>query len=1531
MTTGADTECDEWRMTEFRFPPVLSIAAWDAEFDAPGAPPTGDGGRPGEAVHGDTHLDFGRVEYVEFGVLAKALLLLDAAVAAGAGATVTLPAHDLGSEQDGRDTERETRPGGADPDTWSRARQTRHRAGRRGQVRAFMRQAGFQEAPHWPADAVRVRGAGPAGEGEDVDETPSGDLGPGRADQVVEPLGYRRRLLPLQWLQPVEGAGLRESARYLALEQGLGDLGLAASDARAIGETVLAELIGNAARLAGPQAPGAPQDGPRVLVGGQLLDRDCLPWLGKPAGPAVPAGPEGSRVLRLFAGGGGRPDTLFEALVPVGPKYSAPAGYWRGHPALHRPHRLAWVGCTLDPQLGLSEADRAAFAAAVSRTRGLANVTGSGLGAKPAGVVVTVSAGDMAVPQPVGTGAMRRAVRQVLAGLAAGTERTAVAAVFPDLGWQVLEACVAEADREPAGSGGGGRGSRQQRPLLVVGSHGKPLWYGGPAPLRAALELLTAAGGVLPVAEVRKRWLEAGGSGDDFDRAARVQKQLFTVEGESLVLLLSPSHVLGTLADAAQRELSAAAVRGGAGVRRGLFRSPTLALTNRWIDAAALLEGTVGFDVAAFALARTVEAELAALPQGRGPVMVARTHTCPPRLAGQLSECLALGDRAYPVGSELDPGGWPTAGDVPRGARVVLCADLILTENTVRRAVADIVGHAEPVAIACVVDARAKRGRIRVLNREIPVIALAEVDLEAEHREAAAAPPQDIDPLSLRPAAVRAPDRLPMSEEELLSWCAPQPDAPWGALRLGHIEHARHLHAGAAIDLDRLFRREDARARVMDAVLDTVQRGLARVHHRADPSRAEDAIQVWHPGYAHENAGTLALAAWSRLTAAGHRVGRPLAFHRAGSGAGWLTAPLEPERGPRPRTVLIVDFAARTGATLQQLIRHALTAGAERIVAVVLLDQLPEHDRGLLGSISAVSPEAVGGRSMRGSDVPVVVRYISATSIGGLDAHECGLCATREKYADLGEAPERVRRHAGRLRGLLRPRRRDEVFEDAPADQFGVPVLGDDGTDYLRWRGLLRRALHDTAARQEVLDRLGALTQSPPDTTWSRRGLTRLLAAEQEWLRLPPLRFAAARELLALCCLDELGNPAPEPPWLRAQSVMVLAAAAPERFAGLLPVLVELGADEPVVFDQLCLEAYRLARRPAHDAPAEPALLRTGLEQCRDRLDAVGASWDDRLVEDYAHVVRQLIFLAELPPRPRVDDPRSAWARLAGDWCASPERQRHASGLLRVRDFVEDLQLAAPSRDRAAAAEADLRECVRLAEERVLACLPALREVLAGDYAAGLLGREDRERFLELCDTGGAGLLALGEQLHDLVRAPHRPEERAWRLRRRELLERIGWWYRALFAAHQTGSGAPALLVDLVNAAPARIGEAVRAVAAARGAAAAVECAEELEDLAVFCPRGLLAEALGHAVDNARRRAADETPRFEVSLRRPGPDAVQLVLRNTGSRPSPEPGRGLGALARALRPYGGWMSGRPLAADGWTFEAVIALRPWLGA
>jgi hypothetical protein len=343
--------------------------------------------------------------------------------------------------------------------------------------------------------------------------------------------------------------------------------------------------------------------------------------------------------------------------------------------------------------------------------------------------------------------------------------------------------------------------------------------------------------------------------------------------------------------------------------------------------------------------------------------------------------------------------------------------------------------------------------------------------------------------------------------------------------------------------------------------------------------------------------------------------------------------------------------------------------------------------------------------------------------------------------------------------------------------------------------------------------------------------------------------------------------------------------------------------------------------------------LRDGLVRCRDQLERSRAGWDDRLVEDYAHVVRQLVFLTELPPRPRLDDPRDAWARLGEQWCGPAERHRLESKLLRVRDFVEDLQLGTPSRERTAAAEADLRECARLVEERVLAYLPKLREILAGEYVTELFGRAEQERFVALAGTTAVGLLELSERLSGLLREPRSPDSMQWRAVRRELLDRISWWYNALFATHRPISGAPALLVYLVDSAPASVAEVVKSAVSARGLESAVQVIGEL-DAQVFCPRDLLERAIRHVLNDAVSRDAatrDSAVQIEIELRQPSPDAVQLVLRDTAAVPGPaDPARCVGALARALRPFGGWLTVRALAAEECSFESVIALRPWQG-
>ena len=468
------------------------------------------------------------------------------------------------------------------------------------------------------------------------------------------------------------------------------------------------------------------------------------------------------------------------------------------------------------------------------------------------------------------------------------------------------------------------------------------------------------------------------------------------------------------------------------------------------------------------------------------------------------------------------------------------------------------------------------------------------------------------------------------------------------------------MHFSASLRLDRLLRREDARERVVGAMAGELRRAfddLDRAHGQVwDPGR----VEIRYPGGGGDSLARLTGALRDELEAAGMPTAEPREVHRFVAGAVWETMPLAEAAAKR---VAIVDFGIVTGTTVNQLIRDAARRGAERIAVIALVDQLPGGYPGMLGMVRAVSgPDGA-------AEVPTTIRAGTRASLGGMDAAHCAICATRRRYADVGTAPDRLRQHAKRLYDVLAPRRHEEIYETVPVDLFNVPVTHDDAVDFLRWHRLLERALRDTGARKEVLDRLSRLASGSAEPVLTQRGVIRLLAAEQQWLKLPPLRFADCRKQLALLCEDELGKPAPEPRWLRVQALMVLVVAAPEDFVQRLPRLLESAVDEQIAVDQLMLDVYRLVRRPSYDTPVGPEQLRASLIRCRDYLERSQAGSDREVIEDFVQVVRQLILLVDQPRRPPGSSLQSSWARLREEWCRPVERHHFEARLLRVRIF----------------------------------------------------------------------------------------------------------------------------------------------------------------------------------------------------------------------------------------------------------------------
>lgn len=989
-----------------------------------------------------------------------------------------------------------------------------------------------------------------------------------------------------------------------------------------------------------------------------------------------------------------------------------------------------------------------------------------------------------------------------------------------------------------------------------------------------------------------------------------------------------------TLARAVSQSLAEAIEKCGEGVERGIFRGPALGLTNRWVNAEKLLAGTIGFQLAAFVLARKVEAALHKEGQTVAPTGIVQVKSAPQPLARHLSEWLSLAGTYYRAPSELNVVE-PSIGEwVANGKKVVLCADVICTENTVRLAAAMVIGRdADPLVVVCVVDARKARGPIKLLNRAIPVVSLAEarIGLSGSGKGVIT----NIDPLMLDPEMPDAAEPDPALGEDLFKWFAADSDV----IRLGHVDGPPHRHYSAFVNLEALFKQK-ARDQIADALLANVNRALAEVRaQRGSASEPETSIAIWY--VASDGITETLVDIVHDLLEAEYRLVRKVPIWREAVGNTWEFRVSAGDIS-RPKGVVIIHSWAITGSTLRRLVDLARHRDATSVTVVCLLNQMDANDADSLRMIGAVrtptavsdiDAEKVAANPGREALVPVVVRFIAAVTITVLDVHDCPICRTRDRY-QLGEdaAPPRLVAHAKLLRDMLRRRDWKEVARESGADLFALPVTAYETRDYLRWRGLLLRAVRKVDARQEVVDRLRTLTgRAPPRIEWTSAGLIRVLAAEQQWLRLPPLHFDAAAGLLSQVCVSCLEQ-VTAPPWLRVQALMVISAAIPQRLVELLPRLLDLAGDEPALIDQMLLDCFLLLLRPPGDLPIDMARLGRNLQECRDLLEAQPAVPDAKRTEDHLHSVRNLLTVADYRLLAKPKDAQAAWERLREDLVRPVVRHGLEAELLLVRSFVEDLERYEASAEAARAANMDWDTCARHLEERALVNLPPLRDILEGDFVADWLGRRDQNRLLTLAQPDVGELRAVTDKLHALAHGPRRPGDPSWQAERRELLDRINWWNRIFLAAHGTDGESPALLVELIRSAPVELGERVLKLLDFHHVQATIEASGHGE-VRVFCPERLLSQIIVQLLENVEKHKASDgnAPcRVQVEYLPSGQDAVKMVVRNSGTRPSAPRGRGLKALDEKLQAFGGKLTDQVLVHDEWTFAVAATLPLWHG-
>lgn len=771
--------------------------------------------------------------------------------------------------------------------------------------------------------------------------------------------------------------------------------------------------------------------------------------------------------------------------------------------------------------------------------------------------------------------------------------------------------------------------------------------------------------------------------------------------------------------------------------------------------------------------------------------------------------------------------------------------------------------------------------------------------------------------------------------QDLSTWF----DADTDIRRLGHVSGPPNRHFTAFVNPGALLRSEDPDP-IVEALFSNVQDAISDSSARLDRQRDKSIpVVVWHVE-SEGNDAKIAAMVRKFLRTKRIEVADVTPIPRHYNGQEW-EFPKRIRDLDRPIGVLIVQFWTINGSTLPEMVRLAGKSGASWIAAVCLLNQLSSNKADVL-----VMPRTVAGpvsnvaditqSNAKSSDVPVSTLFVASSGITAFNVDVCPICMTREKYSfPEDHMPGRLSSHAKDLRKLLRCREWQDVSSELAVDLFAVRVTGAETVDYLRWRGLLFRALRSLSDRQEVIERLRKLTdESPVQHEWTSVGLIRLLAAEQQWLRLPPLIFITASDLLAGICLGGLKQTSPNP-WLRVQFVMVMASTRPDRLVELLPRLMSLAGNDLVLLDQMLLDCYRLLRGPV-DSPINLTLLRQSLQTCRDDAENRLRESDASTMRDYLPVIRSLLAVADYRIIVKPASRQAAWERLREDLVRPVVRHELESVLLVVRSFVEDCELIKPSPEAALEALADWDICVQMLGQQALANLPPLREILAGDFFADRLGRQDQQQLLTLAaESGGGELQAVTDWLLTLSHGGWIPEDPSQQALRHELLDRINWWIRMFLAAHVGGQERPALLVDVIDSAPVVLSSCMDDLLVAHQAQATV-MAWERGDKKVFCPKKLLDQVLTHLLENLdRHRAKDaEAPcRLEIEYLPQTADTLQMVMRNTGTTLSNRPGRGLQALNEKLQPFGGSLTPQALPKDepgGLTFAVTITLPLWDG-
>jgi len=1132
-------------------------------------------------------------------------------------------------------------------------------------------------------------------------------------------------------------------------------------------------------------------------------------------------------------------------------------------------------------------------------------------------------------------------------------------------------------DQRPDQYGGRLGVGEVREPLLLIDSKGEWVWVGSCQSVRNLLLTLLRNEKTSKYEELIEELHSRNDPKLELRHWINDHPDLVQVTAESDIrLLFSMTDINESIIAYVRRALETGVHEGVGIVQKGAFRTPTLQYVNRWVNVEDFLRERTGIEVVAYALARKLEA--GGYIYGKQNLSLVRIDTASAGVTASLKECLGIYNTIYHMPGDLDVFRQLEVPRVPRGTNVILCTDLILSGNTLRRAISELLHwDVGSVTVACVFDARMeKKNSIECMGRAFPVVSAAELEILIPDalwaREI-----RNIDPLLREPiyrsALRRIIDYEINPESELHQWC--QEDE--GTLCFGHIERSIGRHFTIYLNPRKLIQEgANHREEILGLFVQHILRWIEKRTTGGGEAEGEQevAIEIWVPGDLPDFAGEFAKNIKQRMSVDYPNI--PVAelkgIRRAGSGGKWVF-PQEVKPLDQETHVIIVDWGSLTTATAHQMIRLASEAGAASIKAIIFLSQMTSEDEMILRGQPAVKGRrrlfnvAEKGNSIQKPlpfpildlgehagewevrEIPVEVVFLSSLRLSYFTPQECPICRVREAFVNEEEIcpTELLREHANGMNELLKEREREDVFKHPQKDLYGAPITSQAIVGILRIRQQLENAIKSTEERYTILCDLKELNNGITDDRKKIDAINwvRLLATEPIWLKLPPLRFDELRQHTARIALNVIvGDGASDvDARIRQQGIIVLRAASSEIFIAEVSRIFVKCIGERDVLKQLLYDTFTSLLASYHESPHFFEKIIENLEKCQEFLQPHMDQYDSSMeyMETVSNLLKTARFL-EANAGIKTIKTKEAWNLLKKEYVES--MMLHYGAPRRIINVWIPFQEATespvgypiPDSERWKNALEAWEECHTFLLAKVVPYLRALRKIILGEFFMRQLTLEENAFIASFMKEGfpypGSDLAAL---LYSFMNNPKSVLDID---KGEKFRDKYKLWYNLFLRVQRAGEeerlvSAPAKFFRLIHSCPCNLKKVVEAeVNEMQHSGYSFEIFNhdynEL-DFQVFCPQELARDTISHVIENAAgekhadpNRKKDKPSIYFQTPRMSGEDKLIITILNDGTRSSPKWGKGFQSLNRQLEDFGAFIKGAD-HDERWSYEVTI--------